>query len=175
MRRAAEVRPKPFPMWPAWPPAFGEPLEDPTAVAPGEQRLPGLVVQGESESQHEAVDVMATVTNLVSVLEETPIAGAAALDWSEHVSGLRNAWQRLDTLHMKLFDREEVLRSEDLGGGTTSREPGRGLHPRFAAHYLRRTPDRHTLSRWEPRREATGTPSQEQCSRHRHPGRCVSA
>ena len=70
----------------------------------------------------EVGDVAATVKNLVSMLEATPIAGPAPLDWNEHVSGLRDAWQRLDTLHMKLFNREEVLRSEESGGGTTSRD-----------------------------------------------------
>lgn len=62
----------------------------------------------------EVVDVAATVTSLVSVLAETPISGAAPLDWNEHVSGLRDAWQRLDTLHMKLLDREESLWSRAL-------------------------------------------------------------
>ena len=70
----------------------------------------------------EVGEVAETVNNLVSLLKATPIAGTALLDWNEHVSGLRDAWERLDALHMKLFKREEVLRSEESSGGTTSRD-----------------------------------------------------
>ena len=75
-----------------------------------------------NELAAEVVSAAATVKNLVAVLEETPIAGAAPLDWDQQVSGLRDAWQHLDTLHLKLFDREGILRSEESGGGSTSRD-----------------------------------------------------
>ena len=81
-------------------------------------QVPGLA----DEIAAEVVNVTTTIENLVSVLEEVPIAGSAPLDWEEHVSGLRGAWQRLDTLHMELYQREDALGNEGSRAGSTPRK-----------------------------------------------------
>ncbi|MDE2669824.1 MAG: hypothetical protein OXI51_09255 [Chloroflexota bacterium] len=75
-----------------------------------------------NELAAEVVSAAATVENLVAALEEAPLEGVTPLDWDQQSMGLRDAWERLDTLHMELFRREEVLRSEKPDGAATSRD-----------------------------------------------------
>ena len=58
MQRAAEVRPKPFRMWPAWPPAFGEPSKTQPLSPQGSSASPG--------SSSKGVGTPASVSHLLS-------------------------------------------------------------------------------------------------------------